>query len=171
MASTNRPPTDPTMADLRIREAVRGLLIDTDQRVLLVRFEFPAGTRWALPGGGLEPGEDHQAALRRELVEEVGLVDAAVGPHIWNRLHIVPFLNGRYDGQREQIHLVACQPFEPRPTLSWAQLNDEFVFEMRWWTTAEIRDSDAVFVPGDLAALLDDLFAGGPPANPLDVSV
>lgn len=25
--------------------------------VLLVRFEFPSGTRWALPGGGIETGE------------------------------------------------------------------------------------------------------------------
>jgi 8-oxo-dGTP pyrophosphatase MutT (NUDIX family) len=159
------------MTDLRIREAVRGLLIDTDQRVLLVRFEFPAGTRWALPGGGVEPGEDHYAALRRELLEEVGLAGATIGPHIWSRVHIIPFLNGRYDGQREQIHLVTCQPFEPQPTLSWAQLNDEYVFGMRWWTTAEIRDSDAVFVPAALAELLDDLVRNGPPSNPVDVSV
>lgn len=159
------------MPDLRIREAVRGLLIDTDQQVLLVRFEFPAGTRWSLPGGGLEPGEDHHAALQRELVEEVGLSDAEIGPHIWNRLHIIPFLNGRYDGQRERVHLVTCQPFEPRPALSWAQLNAEYVFEMRWWSAQEIRNSDAVFVPGALADLLDDLVRNGPPSNPVDVSV
>jgi 8-oxo-dGTP pyrophosphatase MutT (NUDIX family) len=159
------------MTELRIREAVRGLLIDTDQRVLLVRFEFPAGTRWALPGGGVESGEDHHAALRRELVEEVGLADAAIGPHIWNRLHIIPFLDGRYDGQREKIHLVTCAPFEPRPALTWAQLNAEFVFEMRWWSVHEIRQSDAVFVPAALADLVDDLVRNGPPSNPVDVSV
>lgn len=159
------------MPDLRIRDAVRGLLIDTDRRVLLVRFEFPAGSRWALPGGGLEPDEDHHDALRRELVEEVGLHDADIGPHIWNRLHIIPFLDGRYDGQRERVHLVSCQPFEPRPAMSWDQLNAEFVFEMRWWTLEEIRDSDAVFVPGALAELVDDLVRLGPPAKPIDVSV
>lgn len=159
------------MPDLRIRDAVRGLLIDTDRRVLLVRFEFPAGSRWALPGGGLEPDEDHHDALRRELVEEVGLHDADIGPHIWNRLHIIPFLDGRYDGQRERVHLVSCQPFEPRPAMSWDQLNAEFVFEMRWWTLEEIRDSDAVFVPGALAELVEDLVRLGPPAKPIDVSV
>ena len=50
------PVPDPA-AGLRIREAVRALVIDPDHRVLLVRFEFPTATRWALPGGGLEPGE------------------------------------------------------------------------------------------------------------------
>ena len=109
-----------TAADgLRIREAVRAVVISPDQQVLLVRFEFPTGTRWALPGGGIDTGETPEDALRRELVEEVGYHDAVVGPHLWNRLHIVPFFNGQFDGQRERIHLVeVAAPFEPRPALT-----------------------------------------------------
>ena len=42
---------------LRIREAVRALVLDPEHRVLLVRFEFRDGTRWALPGGGLDDNE------------------------------------------------------------------------------------------------------------------
>ena len=70
------PPTRP----LRIREAVRAVVLDPHDRVLLVRFEFPNASRWALPGGGLEPGEQHDEALQRELAEELGLVDATIGP-------------------------------------------------------------------------------------------
>ena len=67
--------TDPT-AGLRIRTAVRALLLDPPERVLLVRFDFPSGeVRWALPGGGVEPGETFDEALHRELIEEVGLHD------------------------------------------------------------------------------------------------
>ena len=161
--------TDPA-AGLRIREAVRALLIDSHHRVLLVRFEFPTATRWALPGGGLEPGESHLDALRRELEEEVGMVDAIIGPQIWHRLHIVPFLNGEFDGQRERIHLVECAPFEPQPRLSWEQMNAEFVHELRWWTIDEIATSDVHFVPRELPVLLDMLLRNGPPLDPIDVS-
>jgi 8-oxo-dGTP diphosphatase len=162
--------TDPA-AGLRIRQAVRALLVDPDQRVLLVRFEFPTATRWALPGGGLEHGEDHLDALRRELEEELGLADAIVGPHIWDRLHIVAFVNGEFDGQRERIHLVRCQTFEPRPRLSWEQMNAEFVHELRWWTIDDIAASDAHFVPKELHTLLATLLRDGPPNAPIDVSV
>lgn len=157
--------------DLRIREAVRALLIDPTQRVLLVRFEFPTATRWALPGGGLEVGESHLAALCRELEEEVGLTGIDIGPQIWHRLQIVPFPNGQFDGQREKIHLVRCAVFEPRPRLSWEQLNAEFVHEIRWWTLDEIAASDAHFVPKELPTLLAALLRDGPPNEPIDVSV
>ena len=118
-ASTTRPTNDLlTMTDppegLRIREAVRALMIDVADHVLLVRFEFPAGTRWALPGGGVEPGESDLDALRRELEEEVGLVDAVIGPQIWHRLHIVPFINGQFDGQRERITSFVAMRSSPR---------------------------------------------------------
>jgi 8-oxo-dGTP diphosphatase len=157
---------------LRIRDAARALIVDPDQRVLLVRFEFPDnGRRWALPGGGLEPGEDHVDALRRELVEEVGLHDVVIDQHIWTRLHIIAFFDGRWDGQRERIYLVATPAFEPSPTLSWHQLNDEYVFELRWWTLAEIVASDERFVPAALADHLGELFANGAPNPPLDIGV
>jgi 8-oxo-dGTP diphosphatase len=166
---TGDPPDDVT-GDLRIREAVRALVIDADQRVLLVRFEFPTATRWALPGGGLEPGEGHVEALRRELEEEVGLVGAIIGPQIWHRLHIVPFLNGQFDGQREQIYLVRCDTFEARPQLSWEEMNAEFVHELRWWTLDEIAASDAHFVPRDLHSRVVSVLRDGPPPDSVDVS-
>jgi ADP-ribose pyrophosphatase YjhB (NUDIX family) len=156
-------------AGLRIREAVRGLLVDPDHRVLLVRFEFPSATRWALPGGGLEAGESHLDALSRELEEEVGLIDATIGPQIWHRLHIVPFLNGEFDGQRDRVHLVECAPFDPEPRLSWEQMRAEFVHELRWWTIDEIGASGAQFVPRELHALLGLLLRDGPPPESIDV--
>ncbi len=160
------------LGSLRIREAVRALVIDGDHRVLLARFEFPHGTRWALPGGGLDPGETHHQALRRELIEEIGLVDPVIGAHLWNRLHIVPFLNGLFDGQRERVHEVRVPAgFEPRPTLSWEQLNLEYVFELRWWTLAEMEATEAVLVPSTLAMLVGDFLGNGPPVEPFDVGV
>ena len=111
-------------SELRIRQAVRALIITPETQVLLVRFEFPAGTRWALPGGGLDPGEDHVAALRRELVEEVGLHHADIGPHIWTREHQIPFINGQWDGQREHIHLNFYDYSSGQPVdLAWCPIS------------------------------------------------
>ena len=161
---------DPT-AGLRIRQAVRALVLDPDDRVLLVRFEFPAtGRTWALPGGGLEAGETDHEALRRELHEEAGAPPVEIGPHIWNRLHIIPFIDGRYDGQAERIYLVRTPAFTPRPAMTWQQLNAEYVFELRWWHPDELHEAHPLG-PAAMREHLADLLRHGPPKRPVDVGV
>jgi 8-oxo-dGTP diphosphatase len=165
---------DPT-SGLRIRRAVRALLVTPDEHVLLVRFEFPTRTVWSLPGGGLDPGETHLEALHRELIEEVGLHDPVVGAHVWNREHIIPHEDGRWDGQRDRYYLVeAKERFEPTPALSWDQLRAERLHELRWWHVEEIEraaDDDVWFSPRRLAAHLRALLAEGPPSSPIDTGV
>jgi 8-oxo-dGTP diphosphatase len=159
---------------LRIRTAVRALLLDPDDRVLLVRFEFPRVTVWSTPGGGKEPDEDDEVALRRELDEELGLTEVTIGPHIWTRLHVIPFLDGNWDGQRDHIYLVRAHRFEPRPRLSWEQLRAERLYELRWWTSEEVDAGAAAgvrFAPRRLPARLAALLTDGPPACPVDVGV
>lgn len=51
---------------------VRGVAVDGDGRVLLVKHTYLAG--WWLPGGGVDRGETTQAAVVRELREEGGLI-------------------------------------------------------------------------------------------------
>ena len=160
------------MRGLNIRSAVRALLVDDDDHVLLVRFEFPNASAWALPGGGLEEGESPEDGLRRELHEELGLTDFEVGPHIWDRLHVIPITNTDYDGQRDRIHLVRTPHFEPEPTIGWDAMRAESVHEMRWWSHDEIaRSRQLRFAPRRLAELFGHYIAHGAPIAPIETGV
>jgi len=167
-------PTTPVTDGLRIRKAVRALVLDPADRVLLVRFEFPTASVWATPGGGVEPDEDDEVALRRELDEELGLLDVVIGPHIWSRHHVIPFLDASWDGQDDRIHLVRVPDFAPTPRLSWEQLRAERVHELAWWTPAELVAAGAEgvrFAPRRLPELVVALLANGVPEAPIDTGV
>jgi TDG/mug DNA glycosylase family protein len=150
------------------RAAVRALVLDRHERVLLVQFRDEQGqVWWATPGGGIDEGEDAEAAIRRELDEEAGLVDFELGPEIWRREHVFAWL-GRILRQRERIFLVRVDEHEPAPT---ADLPAEQVYELRWWTLAELDGSRETLVPARLAHFVRRLLADGPPVAPIDVGV
>ncbi len=51
---------------------VRGLVVDPQGRVLLVEHTYLDG--WWLPGGGVDSGENAYDAVRRECLEEAGII-------------------------------------------------------------------------------------------------
>ena len=58
----------------RLRPGARALVVDPDEQILLLPVPVDDGVSvWITPGGGIETGESPLDALRRELVEEVGL--------------------------------------------------------------------------------------------------
>jgi 8-oxo-dGTP diphosphatase len=156
---------------LRLRQAARAIVVDPDERILLVHFRFPAGAFWATPGGGIDDGETPEQAVKRELDEEAGLRDFELGPWVWTRRHVFPFESGLWDGQCERYMLVRTSAFVPRPRFTTAELEAEYVTGMRWWTAAELAASDEVFAPRRLPELLVALLRDGPPGEPVDVGV
>jgi 8-oxo-dGTP pyrophosphatase MutT (NUDIX family) len=155
----------------RLRLAARAIVVDDDERILLVRFDFGDRVVWATPGGGIEVGETDEQAIRRELLEEAGLDRFDLGPHVWTRTHHVPLAGGRWDGQTERYYLVRTTPFEPTPRLTWEELRLEGMTAVRWWTLDELEATDATFAPRRLPLLVRSLVRDGPPAEPLDVGV
>ncbi len=150
------------------RRAVRALVVDRRDRVLLLRFENPVSREawWATPGGGVEPGESEELTLRRELREELGLELADPGPVVWVRVHVYSW-ERRILRQSERFHLVRVERHEVAPRVD---LSQEGVEGHRWWTLEELESTDERLAPAALAGGLRALLATGPGPGPVDVS-
>lgn len=159
------------MTTARLRPAVRGLVIDENDSVLLVRLSFPHGAFWVLPGGGIDSDEDHFDALRRELSEETGLTDAVIGPPVWRRTHHFDFLDtegAAWSGQTETVYLVRTQRFEIRPSFTQEQLLSESLDQHRWWDIDELHGyvGPDRFSPPGIASYLRTIVINGVPPLP-----
>lgn len=62
----------------KIRQAVRGVVMDTDGHVALLY--ATKDNHYGLPGGGIEEGESIEAAIMRECKEEIGCEIEIVAP-------------------------------------------------------------------------------------------
>jgi double-stranded uracil-DNA glycosylase len=139
------------------REAARALVVDDAGRVLLVQFRRPVGddSWWGSPGGGIDPGETHEEALRRELREEIGLHAFELGPVLYEHHGEFPWAKVLYR-QRNTTYLVRVHEHEPAATID---LEPEGVADVRWWTREEIAASTERFAPPDLPERVRTLLA------------
>ncbi|TWG78787.1 8-oxo-dGTPase [Cupriavidus gilardii J11] len=113
-----------------VTEVAVGVLVRGDGRFLLA--QRPSGKPyegyWEFPGGKLEPGESVEAALARELHEELGLDITASArwhvlehdyPHAYVRLHFckVTGWNGEPVGREGQAFCWETVPVTVAPLL------------------------------------------------------
>ncbi len=103
-------------------------LIDADGRVLLAR--RPEGKSmaglWEFPGGKVEPGETPEAALIRELQEEIGI-------DTWSScLAPLSFASHSYDEFHLLMPLFACRKWQGQPQSREGQA-------LKWVRPADLR--------------------------------
>lgn len=134
----------------------RLLLLDPDDRVLLIHERIDDGsTHWLTPGGGVEAGEHPRAAARREAVEEVGIeVDLPDdAPEVLRTRRLWSWAGITYD-QVDHFFLARVpEAVPPRPAALTA-MELETVLGHAWWSVAELRATDEVLLPPDLGDVL-----------------
>ena len=149
----------------RVRHAVRVLLHDEQDRLLL--FRSARRGWWQPPGGGIEEGEDVRVAATRELAEETGLWGLELGAEVWHRSTIYSWHGIEID-QRERWLMARTENFVPDTSgLSPRELTD--LAEWRWWTVPELILTNQHLVPSDLGMRIFNLLEQGPPAGPIRV--
>ena len=135
MTGALKPPAE-TRSD--VAEIVLAAIVDDRGRVLIQpRAGDPAlaGT-WELPGGEVRPGEDHAAALAREVEEETGVM-VRVGELAVAVCHAYP-------DRRVALHAYLCEPVGDARPVRWA----------RWTSLEEYR---AMPMPDANIAIVDAL--------------
>lgn len=120
------------MSPSRRVPCVGAVIHDDEHRLLVIRRAHPpAAGRWSIPGGRVEADESDAEAVRREVLEETGLV-VTVGMRVGT-----VEIPGR-DGLTYDIRDYACAP------VSGALVAGDDALDARWVSRAELANLDTV---------------------------
>jgi 8-oxo-dGTP pyrophosphatase MutT (NUDIX family) len=140
----------------RHRLTSRVLLFDEQDRVLLFWTKgsvLAQQTRWITPGGGVEPGETHEQAARRELQEETGLVVENLGSVVWSEDFAVDYVGGDHDTGHVEFFAIRTNNFEPSNE-NWTPSEHVDVLKHHWWSLAELISTTEPYEPLHLVSLI-----------------
>ena len=163
-----------TTTEFPARDVARALVFDPAGRLLLIAYEsvrpVPGAAAdervfWFMPGGGLEPGESHVEACRRELSEEIGVADAVIGPEVARCEG--PFMLFRQPRHARERYFVVRLPDDRVDTSRLAETEDNPVRGTRWWSLDELAATAERVEPAGLAALARRVAAGDTPPEPV----
>ena len=149
------------------REAVRVVLVDESDRVLLIEMQDPArpdlGWYWFTPGGGREQGESETDCAVREVLEETGLrlepVD--LGPIVHEEVTEYGFEGARI--RQHQVFFVHRVETFDIETHGWDEAEVRSQRNVRWWTPEELAGTHEAVYPVNLLDLITDVREGNRP--------
>lgn len=149
---------------MKQRKSGRAILLNERDQVLLMRHEDSAPVDpvrpevpgyWATPGGGIEAGESAVEALRRELQEELGLMDVAIGRRVGVReVQLdLPGIGAVLSHETFYECRVSETPVLNREGLSeWER---RVLQTIRWWSREELAGTPEILRPAALPELVE----------------
>ena len=141
-ADQAKPDMDPVPVVLVVAVA----LVDRDGRVLLARRppDKPMAGLWEFPGGKMRDGESPEAALVRELAEELGLDTAE------SCLSPLTFASHRYEDFHLLMPLYVCRVWKGTPRAREGQV-------LKWVSPERLKDYPMPPADAPLIPVLQDL--------------
>ncbi len=146
--------SETAVQERRIRRAARILLMDEQDRVLLIRF-VPPDRRpfWCGVGGECDAHEDFETAAVREIYEETGLKVVSCGPEVARRADDFITLEGEPVTSDERFFRVRTQCFTP-DTAGHSATERAMIKEFRWFAREELTQWHEPVFPRDLIDML-----------------
>lgn len=152
-------------------------MLDPADRLLLIEYEAarpiagrgPGDRRfWYAPGGGVDPGETLAEAAARELMGEIGVRDAPIGPLVarWRG----PLTLFRRPTFTDAAFFLVRLPNDAIDTSDLALTEGDPVTDVRWFTPDELAAAAERIAPQGLPALLARILRGDIPREPVALS-
>lgn len=113
----------------------------------------------------MEHGEEPEAALRREIREEVGINEVELGPMLWRRRSTFRFRGVTYE-QDNDYYLARTRITDVDGSDNEAG-ERETTLGHHWWSLDELQRTGETIYPNGLGVLLAPVLVDGPPTAPL----
>ncbi|HLW54693.1 MAG TPA: (deoxy)nucleoside triphosphate pyrophosphohydrolase [Candidatus Angelobacter sp.] len=127
-----------------MKQVVAALILNQGKILICQRTRHQSmPLKWEFPGGKIEPGEAEDAALRRELDEELG-IQATIG----HKLTTIRHTYG--NGGQVELHFFVVEHFA-------GEIQNRIFRDVRWVSREQMVDYD--FLEADVA-LVRDIAAG-----------